>query len=376
MEYHDSKKYLENDYRLGKVLGRGQFGVIKLATCLKTGKEVAVKIISKDDLKKTLKNDAKEKLLREINIMKICDHPHIVKYIDFYTDDSQYYIVMEYVKCGDLFEIILRAKNFSISDVRKVFCQMISAMEYCHGNLIAHRDIKLENILVADKKEILVKIADFGLSNYIKTDALHNTACGSLEYAAPEILMKSTYNPIRSDIWSMGVVLYTMATQCFPWGGSLIDIRNRIINCDYDKNHISHLDNDLKDLLSKIFVPAENRITINQMKMHPWLVKYTIPSFLRQREPVGEIILLLVDKVISLGFDQNEVLTSLYSNANTQETAIYHLLKEKLYGPKTHTSLADTNKTFSKSETILNLKSFRLVKITERKIKSCENVFE
>ena len=242
---------------------------------------------------------------------------------------------MEYIKYGDMFDFINKKSKckLNIDDARKIFCQLISCIEYCHGNLISHRDIKLENILIFDEENLLIKITDFGLSNYIKVDSLHNTACGSLEYAAPEIINGENYNPMKSDIWSMGVVLYCMVTGNFPWSSSLEKKNFLLTDVTEIKNHKIYNtigDEKLKDLLSKIFVPASERISINELKKHVWLANYVIPSYLPIREPLREIYLIIIDKIVSLGFKPESIFMSIYNNLNTQETAIYNLLKDKL----------------------------------------------
>jgi serine/threonine protein kinase len=359
MDFFNSKKKIENDYIFDeKILGKGQYGVIKKAFCIKTGIDVAIKIIPKNNLKKgTSKSNTEQKLMREVNIMKLCNHPHIIRYINFYDDSNNYYIVMEYIKHGDLFDLVAEKQTLNYDDAKKIFSQLVSAIEYCHGNLVAHRDIKLENVLVSNMEELSIILADFGLSNYIKLNTLHNTLCGSVQYCAPEIINRDKYNPIKSDIWSMGVVLYCMVSGGFPF-----DIKQMINNSTtyvYDTYNI--LDNNLNDLLSKIFVPASERITINGIKNHPWLSGYTIPSYLPVRAAVQEINLILVDKIVSLGFEPNEILLSLYNNSNTQETAIYHLLMEKI-GKKT--------------PRVAPSKYFTLSQKTKKKSKSTENLFD
>jgi len=333
MESDDSRRIIGNTYCLSHIIGEGKFGTIWKAKHIKTKKKVAIKVIAKKKIKgtKCSSKNIKKKLIREIDIMKLCDHPHIVKYFDHYEDDNFYYIVMEYVKRGDLFEHIKEKKCLCIEAAKKIFRQLISCIEYCHGNLIVHRDIKLENILIADR-DLTIKLTDFGLSNFINTNSKHKTACGSLEYCAPEIMEGDPYNPIKVDIWSMGVVLYCMVVGMMPWTCTRENMMRHICRFEYNVDKI--LDPVLKDLISKIFVPAEHRISLKQIKNHPWLSYDVLPSYLPPRAPLKEINLILVDKIVSLGFDKTDVLLALYENHTVQETAIYHLLIERVSGQK------------------------------------------
>ena len=260
-----AKSSIELDYIIGDHLGRGQFGITKTATSIKTGEKVAVKIITKSSLKKNLKNgkvSPEERLLREVNLLKLCNHPNIAKYIDFYADEFHYYIVMEYLKDGELFDYIIKFSDGLPTDkVRKIFAQVLSVVEYCHGNLIAHRDIKPENILLKDADNLTIKLIDFGLANYVRTDGLHNSFCGSPEYTDPEILNKEEYNPLKADIWSIGVLLHALATGSYPYKEK--NILKAAIEYKIDLSHVR--DADLADLLSKILVRPNDRFGIPEI---------------------------------------------------------------------------------------------------------------
>jgi serine/threonine protein kinase len=166
-----------------------------------------------------MEGSKKESIEKEIEIFKCLDHPHIVKYYNYFNVDGIYYISMEYIEHGNMLDYVMEKVRLDEATVRSIFVQLVSALEYCHGNLIAHRDLKLENILISANKNktsgLKVKLADFGLANFIKLSSLHRTYCGSLEYTPPEILREETYNPLISDIWGLGICLFAMLYGCF-----------------------------------------------------------------------------------------------------------------------------------------------------------------
>lgn len=302
-----------------KKLGQGRFGVTRQALTISDSKPVAVKVIRRGDTK------SERMIMKEIDIMKKCHHPHIVKFHDYHQDDRYHYIVMEYLPYGELFEYVAMGV-LTVTDIKFIFAQLISAIEYCHGNLIAHRDLKLENIMVSNNKTYEVKIIDFGLASIIKTDSLHSTFCGSIEYAAPEIIQCQKYNPIKTDVWSLGVILYAMVTGYIPWSAN--NTRTDICNFHYDKECISS-DVELMDLFSKVFVDSRNRVTISQLKKHPWISEHTLPSYLPSKEPIDSINPKLLDQMSCMGFNKIDVVTSLGDNNDTINVAIYHSLVEK-----------------------------------------------
>jgi len=336
-----AKKNIEKYYEIStKKIGKGQFGKIKRAQSKINGTQVAIKIINKKKIKKSqsVEINLGNNFKREINILKYCKHPNIVKFLDIFEDDKNIYIVMEYIKHGDLFKMIQEkddqpGKPFDENDARDIFVQILSALEYCHGNLITHRDLKVENILIARKKDInknkkiLIKIADFGFANYIKVGSLHKTFCGSIHYSAPEIILNESYNPIKADIWSIGVILYIILTGKFPWRNDEANLMDDIIKYNIQKSN--RLNDSVMDLLDKIFKPPKERINIKGIKNHPWIKPYILPSYLKERKPVININSIIVKQVIDLGFDKNDVLNDVFDNKNSQTNAIYHMIYEQ-----------------------------------------------
>lgn len=168
-------------YEIGRTIGKGNFAVVKLATHLLTKSKVAIKIVDKSQLSE----EFLAKILREIQIMKLLDHPHIVKLYHVINKDTMIYIVTEYACGGEIFDHLVAHGRMKEKDARRTFKQIISAVSYCHSRKVCHRDLKAENLLLDSQKNI--KIADFGFSNHFETGQLLNTWCGSPPYAAPEL---------------------------------------------------------------------------------------------------------------------------------------------------------------------------------------------
>ncbi|XP_027352971.1 SNF1-related protein kinase catalytic subunit alpha KIN10 isoform X5 [Abrus precatorius] len=170
------------NYKLGKTLGIGSFGKVKIAEHVLTGHKVAIKILNRRKIKNM---DMEEKVRREIKILRLFMHPHIIRLYEVIETPTDIYVVMEYVKSGELFDYIVEKGRLQEDEARNFFQQIISGVEYCHRNMVVHRDLKPENLLLDSKCN--VKIADFGLSNIMRDGHFLKTSCGSPNYAAPEI---------------------------------------------------------------------------------------------------------------------------------------------------------------------------------------------
>eukprot|EP00041_Stephanoeca_diplocostata_P017942 m.371559 g.371559 ORF g.371559 m.371559 type:complete len:303 (+) comp20867_c0_seq7:275-1183(+) len=192
-------------YRLGETLGAGSFGKVKRAEHVITGHVVAVKILNREQVKNL---DMVGKIKREIQILKLFQHPHIIKLYQVISSPTDIFMMMEYVSGGELFEYILKHGKLEEQDARKFFQQIISGVDYCHRHMVVHRDLKPENLLLDSKNN--VKIADFGLSNIMTDGHFLKTSCGSPNYAAPEVISGLLYAGPEVDVWSCGVILYVL----------------------------------------------------------------------------------------------------------------------------------------------------------------------
>ncbi|KAI8880668.1 Pkinase-domain-containing protein [Backusella circina FSU 941] len=203
------------DYWLGKTLGRGSSGRVKIGIHKVTGEKVAIKIISKSHL--AANTSVERAVKREIAVMKLISHPNIMHLLDVIdlSDSPNLYLVLEYVQGGELFEYLVSEGRLSEKEARKYFQQIILGLDYCHRHLICHRDLKPENLLLDSDKNI--KIADFGMASLQPAGSLLETSCGSPHYASPEIVNGIKYDGSASDIWSCGIILYALLSGQLPF---------------------------------------------------------------------------------------------------------------------------------------------------------------
>ncbi|XP_072529557.1 testis-specific serine/threonine-protein kinase 6-like [Salminus brasiliensis] len=209
-----TKKVLNRlGYEVIDNIGKGNYGMVKLATSKKHPKNVAIKIMDR----RRMTPDVVSKFLpRELAILRQVKHPHIIQVHDvFEMTNGQVFIVME-VAVTDLFQKILELHRLSGSQAKTWFSQLLSAMVYLHQQDIVHRDLKCENVLLTADDQ--VKLSDFGFSRFSRGfPELSQTFCGSPEYAAPEVLNRTPYDPKKSDVWSLGVILYIMVVGLMPF---------------------------------------------------------------------------------------------------------------------------------------------------------------
>jgi len=210
-----SEGKLRDSYRIGKVLGQGAFGEVRMCIHRESAAQRAVKVLRKSHMD----DDEKRMLFNEINILKEIDHPNIVKMYEFFEDEKRYYLVTEICKGGELFDEVLRLGHFTERDAAVLIRQVLSCVNYCHKNNIVHRDLKPENILLEPSKELdQIKIIDFGTSLVYDPEKPLDEKLGTPYYIAPEVLNKN-YNS-KCDIWSVGVITYILLSGAPPFNGS------------------------------------------------------------------------------------------------------------------------------------------------------------
>lgn len=201
-------------YEVSTNLGKGQFGVVKLAKHRKNKNNVAIKTITKANMKPIEVFQQR----REIEVLKMCQHSNIIKLIDLFESSENYFIVLEFMAGKDLFDYIAK-RDFMLQEERAkaIIFQIMLGVNYLHSYGIVHRDLKLENIMMSDQRETaLPKIVDFGLSKIIGPNETATEPFGTLGYVAPEVLMKQPYT-FSCDIWSMGCILYALLSGSLPF---------------------------------------------------------------------------------------------------------------------------------------------------------------
>lgn len=178
---------------------------------------------------------------------------------------------MELMPIGDLHELILKETKFAESRARSIFQQLILAIDYLHSRKVSHRDLKLENILIDEHDRI--KVADFGLSSFMPDGFFLFTSCGSEHYASPEVLSSTAYCGSEVDVWSCGVILFSMIAGYLPFeDNNIVGLTRKIKNANFRPP--SSFSGTLKDLVYRMLDPDPiARITTNQIKSHPWFTE-------------------------------------------------------------------------------------------------------
>nr|APD15505.1 CIPK14 [Saccharum hybrid cultivar ROC22] len=264
-------KTLVERYEMGRLLGKGTFGKVHYGRNLECNQSVAIKMMDKD---KVLKVGLSEQIKREITTMRLVAHKNIVHLHEVMATRNKIYIVMEYVKGGELFDKIDKSGKLTEAAAHKYFQQLIGAVDHCHSRGVYHRDLKPENLLLDENENL--KVSDFGLSALSESkrqDGLLHTTCGTPAYVAPEVISKIGYDGAKSDIWSCGVVLFVLAAGYLPFQGpNLMEIYRKIQHGDFRcPSWFSH---KLKKLLYKILDPnPSTRISIQKIKESTWFRK-------------------------------------------------------------------------------------------------------
>ncbi|OHT14909.1 AGC family protein kinase [Tritrichomonas foetus] len=255
-----------DQYTIMELLGEGSFSKVYKAKNLINNNFYALKVYPKDNL--TERGD-EERFQREINSMAFLRHPCVVALHDFFSDDKNFYLVLDLCNGGELFDYICDHYRLDEVTASFIFKQISEAVNYCHSFGVAHRDLKPENIMI--DKFPYVKISDFGLCGYISETKLMKTFCGSPCYCSPECLCRVQYDGRKSDLWSMGVILYSMVTGEHPWNISNTSAMLRqILKADFTIP--SYVSVECQNLIYNLIRASPNeRFTINEVLDHPWL---------------------------------------------------------------------------------------------------------
>lgn len=251
-------------------LGKGAFSVVRLGVNRETGEKVAIKIIDKRNVSENFQKN----LSREILILTKVSHPNIVCLLDLYDAGDRFLFVMELVTGGELFDRIVQKGCYYEDDAKKLVEKIVRGVAYLHENGIAHRDLKPENLLLKSKdNDYDVKIADFGLSSFMDSHKLMQTACGTPAYVAPEVLQSKGYGTVV-DMWSVGVITYILLCGFPPFHANTVKALLQVVikgQYDYPSPYWDVITGDAKDFISRLLTAPENRMTAKEALQHPWL---------------------------------------------------------------------------------------------------------
>uniref|UniRef100_A0A3P9MVU4 MAP/microtubule affinity-regulating kinase 3 n=1 Tax=Poecilia reticulata TaxID=8081 RepID=A0A3P9MVU4_POERE len=310
------------NYRLLKTIGKGNFAKVKLARHVLTSKEVAVKIIDKTQLN----SSSLQKLFREVRIMKMLNHPNIVKLFEVIETEKTLYLVMEYASGGEVFDYLVAHGRMKEKEARAKFRQIVSAVQYCHQKCIVHRDLKAENLLL--DADMNIKIADFGFSNEFTLGNKLDTFCGSPPYAAPELFQGKKYDGPEVDVWSLGVILYTLVSGSLPFDGqNLKELRERVLRGKYRIPF--YMSTDCENLLKKFLIlNPSKRGSLEQIMRDRWMnVGYEEDELKPYIEPLPDYKdPRRTEKMLRMGYSQEEIQDSLLNQKYNEVMATFLLL--------------------------------------------------
>ncbi|KAL6216043.1 hypothetical protein ACLB2K_009270 [Fragaria x ananassa] len=271
----EERTVLFGKYETGRLLGKGTFAKVYYGRQIETNESVAIKVISKEQVKK---EGMMEQIKREISATRLLRHPNIVQLKEVMATKTKIFIVMEYVKGGELFAKVAKGK-LKEDQARKYFQQLISAVDFCHSRGVSHRDLKPENLLLDENGDL--KISDFGLSSLpeqLRNDGLLHTQCGTPAYVAPEVLRKKGYDGSKTDIWSCGVILFVLLAGFLPFQDeNIMKMYRKVFKAEFECP--PWFSTEAKRVVSKLLVSdPERRITIPEIMRVPWFRKgYTRP---------------------------------------------------------------------------------------------------
>ncbi|KZT70626.1 Pkinase-domain-containing protein [Daedalea quercina L-15889] len=264
-ELSSQKIRVVGNYTLGKVIGEGTYGKVRLGVHRLTGTRVAIKQIPKA---------MSASLTREIHHHRQLHHPHITQLFEVIATESNIWLVTELCSGGELFDYLAEKGRLSEEETRVIFGQLCLAVAYVHSKGIVHRDLKLENVLLDE--HCRVKLGDFGFTREFERGILLETFCGTTGYASPEMLMAKKYLGPEVDVWSLGVILYTLLTGTLPFDDDDEDImKEKVIRGEFEDPE--WLSDESRNLLKSILqTDPEKRPTIAQILAHTWFTQVSV----------------------------------------------------------------------------------------------------
>ena len=316
------------DYTIGEEIGSGAFGKVVLGKHILTGEKVAIKILDKMILNQTPEDY--ELVKQEISILKLVKHKYIVQLYEIMQTAQHIFIIMEYCEGKEIMDYILTKNRLNEMESLKYFHQLINTLFYLHSQNIAHRDVKIDNMLLDKNKDL--KLVDFGLSTKYTDDNLLDQPCGTVVYAAPEVLEGKEYHGMLADVWSSGIVLYGMLVGFLPFSDKNDELnKQHVINGEI--NIPDFFPDSVKDLLNHMLdVDPMKRYTLQEIREHPWFNKVEcilVPGIIIDYNivPVDEKILNLC---VTYNKNKDEVFDSVRNNKYDSNSALYYLIVKQL----------------------------------------------
>jgi hypothetical protein len=283
---------------------------------------------------------------REISIMKLLNHPNVIRLYEVIDSEIFLFLVMEYAAGGEIMDFIVTHGKLKERDARRIFRQVVEAIDYCHEVHVIHRDLKAENLLL--DSQLGIKLIDFGLSNRWAPGELLKTFCGSPTYTAPELIKRQQYEGPEVDLWSLGVLLYVLVCGSLPFDGNTFqELFTKIINGQYSVP--DHVSPECRDLIGRMLVVnPKQRATLDQVREHPWtresgkpvpkahIVKMAVP--LSEQDMDQEVL----EELVNIGFERDYAIQAVLSNSYDDAAATYYLLVESKKRKTPVSSMAGT----------------------------------
>lgn len=309
-----------NNFDIEEALGRGTNGSVFKATDIVSHLPVAIKMVPKT------KTQMDQYVEEEIEIMCSLHHPLIVDIFYFFQDDDMYYIVMEYAKNGTLYDYINQKGNLPEDEAKRIFAQLVTVLMYLHNDQhVFHRDLKAENILLDENNN--VRLSDFGMARNFMPNQKFDTICGSPAYMAPEVIQGHPYD-LKSDVWSMGILLYAMVCGQLPFDDPSIPKQMQMTL--YTSPQIPpHVSQPIKNLILGCLVKNPlQRLSLNEVARNSWVQN----QYISIEKVVNEVKSMDcldngIVRLLNVGQEQFQMVSDIEEGKLTRSTCSYRIFK-------------------------------------------------